>query len=499
MALGRRSAAYRFALKAHKWAGLTAAVWLLVLGATGVVLDHDEWRWARQMTVPESWLSARVGRLLPATVMRHVKRDPADERRWIGGSERGMWLTEDRGQSWAPVSFDGLDSAPQVTDLVARDVAELNGVVVSTDDGLWITKDRGRSVARLGMAGRSISVLSRGAEPGWLLGVADHERPFRVKLATPDAPEWIDVSQVVVDGLPESVSLYRFVFELHFGYGLWSRTASTLINDYGGVALVVLSVTGLLFWWLPKRWRARPGRRSPRRKRQTWTWLFRFHAPVVGLLAVLPILYLAVTGVLLDHVQGFNAWAKDVPIDRESLPPVWRYRSLAGEIDDLVGYPGSPGRLSAATRYGVLHTEDDGRTWHLDRQLPPGGGNLFRVDDRLFFSNNARNHYWRRDGDASWEALSGPTTALTDAAHTKGEWILKNSRHFYLGGPDGEFAEEPIAFPPLQGATMYLFLVDVHTGNVFHPQFKWVNDAVGIMAIVLILTGPILWWRIKWR
>ena len=48
----RRTPLNRALLTLHKWAGLAAGAWLLVLGVSGILLDHDEWRWQRQMTVP---------------------------------------------------------------------------------------------------------------------------------------------------------------------------------------------------------------------------------------------------------------------------------------------------------------------------------------------------------------------------------------------------------------------------------------------------------------
>ncbi len=84
--------------KIHRWIGLVAALWLFLLGITGIFLDHDEWRWLRQTEVPESWLSSSMMRYLPATVMRFVAVDKNDSDSWLGGSERGLWSTKDRGK-----------------------------------------------------------------------------------------------------------------------------------------------------------------------------------------------------------------------------------------------------------------------------------------------------------------------------------------------------------------------------------------------------------------
>lgn len=491
----RRSRFNRGLLKVHKWAGLTAAAWLLVLGVSGILLDHDEWRWQRQMTVPESWLSARVARLLPATVMRYIAVDEASPNRWLGGSERGLWLSNDHGESWKDVAFPE-GATPQVLRFARPSGGSLNGIIVATDDGLWRTVDDGRGVERFALEGLRIGSLTPGSEPDELVGIVNHRRIFRISRGDPSRVRWLDTDQVRVSGLPETVSFYDFVFDLHFGYGLFGRTASTLINDLGGLALAMLALTGFLYWWLPWRWRRRSGPAPPVR-RETHTWLYRTHATVFGLLAMVPIVYLSVTGILLDHVAGFGAWARDLPMARASLPPVYQYRSLGEELEQVVAYPGQPQRLSVTTRLGLLHTFDGGASWGGDAGAGSQGGNLFRVGGRLVLSNNRGDQLQQLDGQQQWTPLTGPTTMVSDGVLLDSALYLKNSRGFYRETAPGKFELTDMKSPRLKGATFYLFVVDVHTGNVIHAQFKWVNDLVAALAVLLALSGPILWWR--WR
>lgn len=493
----RRTKLNRTLLKVHKWAGLAAALWLLVLGATGILLDHDEWRWQRQATVPRDWISERVQRLLPASVMRFVAVDPADRSHWLGASERGFWETRDSGALWHPVAYAG-GAQPMATGFVRPAGGGLGGIFVATDDGIWRTDPDAAVIERFALAGRHINGLAQGADDGELVGIDNHERLFTISIRNPDEVTWIDVDDVSVSGLTDTVSLYEFVFDLHFGYGLFGRDASTLINDYGGAALVVLAVTGLLYWWLPRRWRRGKGPSSGAR-RSTLAWLYRSHAPVVGLLAIVPVLYLAVTGILLDHVYGFIAWGRDVPLARTALPPVYRYDSLEGELDDVIAWPGEPGRYTVSTRLGILESTDGGRTWAADERLGKTSGNLIREGAFTVISNNGGDHLYRRDGDRSWSSIEGPRTMISDAVTFGDDLLLKNSAGFYAPAGNGAWELTDIASPALEGATVYMFMVDLHTGNIFHEQFKWINDLVSVLAILLVLSGPVLWWREKWR
>ena len=493
----RRSRFNRTLLAVHKWAGLTAAAWLLVLGVSGILLDHDEWRWQRQMTVPESWLSKRVARLLPATVMRYVAVDEASPNRWLGGSERGLWLTSDGGETWNDVPFPGSDT-PQVLRFARPSDGSLNGIIVATDDGLWRTTHQGRGIERYAMEGLRIGSLSAGSNPDELIGIVNHQQIFRISRSVPSQLSWLNLDQVELSGLPKTISVYDFVFDLHFGYGLFGRTASTLINDLGGLGLAMLAISGFLYWWLPWRWRRGSGPPPPVR-RVAHTWLYRTHATVFGLLALIPIVYLSITGILLDHVTAFGAWSRNVPMARTSLTPVYQYRSLGGELEQVVAYPGQPQRLSVTTRLGLLHSFDGGRSWEADTGAGTQGGNLIRVRNRLVLSNNVGDQLQQLDGRQDWTRLQGPTTMVSDGVLLDSVLHLKNSRGFYRETSPGEFELTAMKSPKLKGATVYLFVVDVHTGNVIHEQFKWVNDLVGTLAVLLVLSGPILWWRWKNR
>ena len=495
----RRPRLRRWLLKIHKWAGLSAGLWLLILGATGIVLDHDEWRWARQITVPQSWVSPTVARLLPATRMRHVAMDPANPQYWIGGSERGLWWTDDAGGTWSRVEFVGLDDAvPQVTSLVNLG-GGLDDVFVATDDGIWVTSANGRRASRAFLDGTFVNQMTLGSRPDELVGIVGHDRVFRLSVMDPGRIAYQTFHAVHVSGLPEHVSLYRFAFDLHFGYGIGSRSVSTLLNDYAGVAFIVLAVSGFLFWWFPRRWRRAVHAIDADYKKGVFNWLYRFHAPVVGLLALLPIGYIALTAIPMSHTGGFGNWAKDVMLPRRALTPVYQYHSLRGELDRVVAYPNDPQRLSVGTRFGILHTFDGGATWDVEQAVPRARGNLFRVGEATFFSDIG-SHFVRPTDDAGWQPLKGLLTGVTHGVQHGEAWVLKNSRGFHLGGFEEGFAASDIAvMPDLPGSTLYLFLIEIHVGLIFHRQFKWVNDLVSVLALLLVITGPVLWWRTKWR
>jgi hypothetical protein len=481
----------------HRWIGLVAGAWLLTLGVTGVFLDHDEWRWLRQTEVPENWLSPSMMRYLPATVMRYVVSDPADENSWIGGSERGLWITRNRGATWEALRFPN-EQHPQVLRFAKIDVDDQRLVIIATDDGLWVMTEFGASIKRLALDGHFINMISPGAKPHSIIGVDDFSTVFTLDINHPENIQHLNFEQPQISGLPETLTLYRFLFDLHFGYGLLSRKWSTWINDLGGIALSVLALTGFLAWYLKRKWRrAGISIRSDHRQ-SILSGLYRSHAPVIGILGVVPILYLSVTGILFNHILTFIEWGEAREVRREHLPAVWQYQSLKGEIDQVVTFAGDPDHLLISTRFGVLRTRDGGASWSAQTELGSERGQLFRSSDHVFYSTNSRQFFVKGDSEADWETMAGLPSIVYDAEFTKNGLFVKNSRGFFKDSGQFTFEADALKHPDLEAATLYLFLIEIHTGNVFHPEFRWVSDALTVMGILMIVTGPILWWRRKW-
>ncbi len=496
----------RLARTIHRYAGLAALGWLSVLGITGYILDHHDWRWSHQWTVPDWVTSAPINRLVRGTIMRHVHVHPADEARWIGASERGLWWTDDRGETWRSIPYGSNSGIAQVYRMVPVGEQQPGHVWLATDDGLWRAEPSNAPAQQVALRGHHVGSLSPGSRPDELVALVDHNYLVRLNIKDPGGSTWIPLHDVTVSGLPDTVALHRFVLELHFGKGFLNQPWSTLVNDYGGIAMAILGCTGLLFWWLPRRWRKRPPRGRLKRRQRALRWLFRSHAPVIGLLAIVPVLYLSITGVMVDHVQTLMDVGQDIPLPRESLPPIYQYASLAGEVSHVVAYPDDPERFSVATRLGVLDSRDGGRTWQADPSVPvtlgtdAGNITLLREQDMIFMGVGSIGNAYRPIGESDWTFMDVPgfQLALTDAVQQGDKWYLKNSRAIFHGTPEGGFQATDIAYPPLKGTSWFLFMADIHTGNIIHGEFKWVNDIVAILAIILTLTGPVAWWKRKW-
>lgn len=179
-------------------------------------------------------------------------------------------------------------------------------------------------------------------------------------------------------------------------------------------------------------------------------------------------------------------------------------RSLSGDVQDIVVNPANPDEFIIATRKGLYFSNDGGEKWVRDNTLPiqkadyGNSLNLFRVNDTLFVGAGLNASYYSQDGGRNWSAVTGPFTGISSGSYSNGVWYLKNSQGVFAGSPGAEFVEASVKPPPLTGMPLFLFLADIHTGHAIAPWFPWVNDFFALLAIILVCSGPVIWWRRKW-
>ncbi len=482
----------------HKWAGLTAALWLGVLGGTGFLLDHREWRWMWQSTVAEALVPQRIVDKAANATARLYRIDPTDPDRQLAGGPQGLWWSADRGATWARTAFTGLTRAPQVFDIVADPVAGWRRLWLATDDGVWQVAGQARKAERLVLDSESVTALAAGATPGELVGVVDRSRVFRLTVDDRNL-RWLDLGPMTPDQRPPHINLSRLVHDLHFGRGIFAGSGSLLINDGAAVAMLALPVSGWLFWWLPRRAK-KHGTPQARAKRQTLRWLYRLHGPTVGVVCILPMAYLAATGILLDHGEAFRPWMKAAYIGQRWQPPVYAMRSWERHITAVAGYPGEAEKLSVGSRLGLMTSSDNGRTWVRETAgVSPGFVWTLRRYDAALLIGGMGEPNLIRDGAGPWLPVKGAGHMPTDVSPDgEGAWVWKGAKELKVGNGNRGFSPLALTLPRSPGVPLFFIFDGLHSGVLIHPQWKWVNDGVAVLAMVLIVTGFVRWWRRKW-
>lgn len=498
---GAKRTVRRIARQAHLWLGLLAFAWLFVLGVTGFILDHPEWRWTKQWTVTSAFGSDHI--FIDETlgiILRNFHVDPANPDRMIAGGERGLWRRASADAPWIDVTYENARGLPRLLAMVPDLRAPWQRIWLATDDGIWVVHGSDGPARQVALPGLEVIALSQGQSPTELIG-ATPDQAFRINAADPDTtlpqPLWMSLAQTNVQNMPATINLARVLTDMHLGWGLFSRDTSVLINDFGALAIAFLCVTGILQWSLPRRWRKAKAEGRAADRASTMRILYRSHAPVLGVLAVLPILYLCITGIFFDHARTFMIASKDTHVSRDVLFSAFDLTDMRGEVTGVIGTPNAPETLSLMTRIGLVRTTDNGQTWAMVDDLPmlahaKGGltGMLY-THGATFIGTHGGPNYVRYDGENTWAQIPGLRMFIQDATRIGDEWILKGSRGFVHGTLDGNLKPVDIPLPGITGMPINSFVADLHAGFMFTDHWVWVNDVIAVMAIFLALSGLI--------
>lgn len=491
------------ARKLHTWAGLGAGLWLAMLGMTGFVLDHRDWSWLWQSTAPEFLVPGQIAAKARNATTRLYQLNPDQPQQRIAGGPQGLWISNDSGQHWQAVIFNTSKTMPGINVILDDPATHWPNLWLGTNDGIWKLDATSGTAQRVTLSGTRITALSAGPSPNGLLGVVDKSRVFRLDLTHDPRPAWIDLVPPASDQLPKTIGLSRLVHDLHFGRGLLVAPASLLINDIGAWLMLLLPVGGFLFWWLPRRWKstARSAKPLAATRKRTVQWIYRLHGPTLGLVAVIPFLYLTVTGILLDHAPELRAWMKIIHIPQALQPPVYRLNSWENEIYAIAGYPDEADRFSLGTRLGLFTTQDAGQNWirETGRPLDPGFVWTLRRhgDDLLIGGMGGPN--LQRHKDSGWQPVKGTGHMPTDISRdSNGGYLWLNREGFHPGSSAARLLPAQHSLPGLEGVAWYFVIDGLHSGMLIHAQWKWINDIVALACLLLTITGLMRWWRQRW-
>ena len=484
----RRLTAHRL----HRWAGLSAGLWLAVLGLTGFVLDHRDWNWLWQSGVPAAWVPDRIVHKAETGRVQFYRF--VDGQRHLAGGRSGLWWSDDGGRHWRPIRTYRGGRLPAIHQ-VLRDGRRW---LLATSAGIWILEAAAGIARPWQFAGRPVTAMApRDARRLWV--VIDRSELWSLTTNSAEA-EAVSLPVVPRTALPPGVDLSRLVHDLHFGRGLFRAPWSLLWSDAAALGMVILPLSGFLYWWLPRRFRARRLAGRPvggAWRRRSMRWLYRLHGPLAGLLVVVPLIYLSLTGILLDHATELRPWMKSIHLPRATLPPVYALPAWRGEIRAVLGWPQHPDRVSLGTRLGLFTLENG----EVKREELAGGRAVFvwmaRQDAGVpaLGGMGGPNHLWI---DGRWQVQPHGAHMPSDVTRDPGGRLLWMTREGLRYRTADGYRKVPVSLPPLERVPWHAVIDGLHSGLLIHPQWKWLNDAFALLALLLAGTGLWRWWRVKW-
>ncbi len=460
------------------------------------MLDHrDDWRWAWQVGVPYDYLPDHISENLATRHITLLQANPGDANQWVAGGAAGAWRSSDGTRSWQPVAFEGQSGAPMIYAMLVDEVLGWERIWLASDDGLWSFSPKLASVpaTRVGLEGKRLTALDRGSVANGLVAVEDRSRILRITLGEEMQVASIELDEVVVEDLPQEVSWSRFLFDTHLGRSFVRRDINLAINDFGALAFALLALTGVLQWWYR--------RQQHEGKRVLKNSLFNLHAPLIGLLAIGPVLYLSISGIIMDHRGEWMPALVGNKIDRDFLPPVYDFRSLTDEVSHVVAYPEQPTKFTIGTRLGVLTTKDDGKRW-IREQSPTGTPgfvwSLRREGDQLFAGGLGGPSFQRPLQGGDWQMIPGLVGMPSDATISQDRWYVISGPAAFEGDLRAGLQRVDLRLPKLDATPLMLLMFEIHNGNIVSRHARYFLDLLALLAIFMVVTGPILWWRRKW-
>lgn len=489
----------------HKWVGLLAALWLAVLGISGFLLDHrDSWAWLWQSGVSPVLIPEEIEEKAAAGTYKLYRVDPNNHAYHITGGQGGLWWSSRSGQHWQRATFQNRQTMPQVYAAFFTIEDNVSILWLASDDGIWRSDDSGRTFNQAALRQQTVTSLIAGGNSHYLLGVVDRSDVFELNTQT-----WRvslhDLKPVAGDELPATISLSRLVRDLHYGRGVVTAPVSLLWNDVAGIAMFVMPLTGLLFFILPRHWRKKKQQGveiNHTYKKQSIRWLFRLHAPTFGVIAFIPILYISITGIMLDHSKDLRNFMKQTQVSRTWQTPVYSLDSWQDEIYSIVTYPDKHKSFSLGTRLGLFTTNNNGETWRREKLLNNKAlfiWSLERQQDEIFIGAMGGPNLYRESEMTAWRPVKGSGHMPTAMSWLSNDtWWVKTRDGLREGHIAHGFKTINMPFPQLDFIPWFYFLDGLHSGLLFHAQWKWINDLFAIMACLLVISGMIRWWNKKW-
>ena len=431
--------------KLHKFFGLLSGFVLLILGISGFFIDHKEWSFLYNITFKHLPQAAYD---IDRELYDGYYIDSKDSEHRIVCAKRGIFESFDDGETFKNISH-----------LQCNGIREFNGeVYIATNDG--IKRFYNFMIKGFALNGEYITAISITEDK--VIAVIDKHYIVDISKSNPDSYKKYTV-EIDENLLRDDIKLSRFVRDLHYGRGLLDDGLSLWINDYGALILSLLAISGYMIWWYVHR-----VKRAKRSRK-----IIKWHANIWSVIALIPLVVLAITGIFLDHSSGLAKFMRLVTIPHEVLPPV--YSTLRRDIWS-VDYDGSVYRVG--NRYGVYKSTDL-KNWEQDSK-----GLAFRM--------------FRKGGVLYVSGMGAP-----NRIHDENGWhILKGTPHMFRDVMvDDGFVEyfsprsTSLSLPTFDDATLYALMMSLHDGTFFASWWIWVNDFVSIALFLLFVTGIIRWYK----
>jgi hypothetical protein len=499
-----------FFRKYHKWFSLITTIFILCFAVSGIVLNHRDLLSGvdvNRKLLPPNY---RYNNWNLAAVKGSVK---AGGDSIIVFGNIGVWLTDSTYKTFRDLNT-GFPAGIDNRKINSMDWSSHAGLYAGTLFGLYHFQRRTWEKVELPVQeARVVKVFHLGDS----LMVMTRSNLFM----STGASGYQDFSEIRVpsdEGHDGKVALFKTIWVIHSGeiYGL----AGILIVDGVGIILILLSITGLIWFFLPYRLKKLKDQLQRSKLKKFNKSALKWHN-VIGSWAILILLLNTATGIflrppLLIPIAGERvAKLKYTELDN---PNPWfdRFRDLL--------YDKEHRRYMVATSEGVYYSDDNFST-ELKRYTvqPPVSVMGINVFEK---TGTGRYLVGSFSGIFEWEPANGHTldcitrTEYLDSGNggppfgsvsVAGSIKCNDSTRIIFDYGHGAMAlhgKNPLPPVPesiLEASPISLWntSLEIHTGRIFEPVFGpfyiLVVPLVGLSTLFILISGFIAWWGGKRR
>lgn len=451
--------------KLHKKAGVVAGLFLFILALTGFFLNHDQWKFQYQWTLPNSILPDSVAELDKKLFQAKTTR-PGDINWQIVAGLRGAYVSTNGGLEYERTAENQVYALRWLN----------HQLYAATEEGIILSEDYGFSWKPFALSGQWVNALA--IDGNRILASVDKSTLILLNLKGEILQKTgVEIPQ---QELANGINLSRFVRDFHYGRGFLDDGWSLLLNDIATWLLLFSIVTG--FWiWLALR-------RTKRHKKNTQLdkpcnkslikKMMSIHSYGLVLFAVPFLALFAITGIVLDHSKFFNKPLKEVHWSIDTLPPV--YKTLREDIwsIDLQQDDAQNWNYRIGNRYGVYESTDL-TAW---KKVSNGFAyRMKRLDNTLYVSGmGAPSRSY--SGETGWQIFKAP--------HMFRDIYRSDERLIIFCGHSKKADHKT---PKLNDSTFYSIMLALHDGTFFASWWIWVNDFASVLLLLLLTTGVLRW------
>lgn len=493
--------------KFHKWLGVILAIFFILFALSGIVMNHRGF--FSRFDVNRNWLPKeyRFSNWNNAAV-RGAYSVGHDSLLIYGNI--GVWLTNSSFSYFNDFNQGfpkGIDNR-KVSDIIKTSKGDLFAATLfglfhrSANDTQWnsvnLPVDEKRIVA-LEQRGDSLIVVSRSyVMVGY--GSEGFKTFSAVYLGWPE-------------GASKRVNLFKTIWLIHSGE-IWGL-AGKLIVDISGLAMILLSFTGLFYFFAPKMLkRLKPQSKIKSQVKKANRWSYKWHLKV-GIIIALLLFIVTVTGMFLRPPLLIPIAKKTVnPIKGSKLdsPNFWN-----DKLRDII-YDKELETFLLATSDGIYLVPTDFSYSPIKSPFQPPvsvmGINVFWKEDDgnfavgsfsgLFRWNPINNHLEDYLTQEKVERFSGLRSPFGLKPIAGGIQLDENDKVFFDYNTGAFSPNAELIFPPMpkeiivnSGMSLWNLALEVHTwriiGFVIGDFYILVVPLAGILGTIIVITGSVMW------